>query len=194
MTRATNLNTTLCGVFLFGLAASFLAPAQTPEQAQMWDAQRKQAQADAKARADALQRQRDARKADPMSWVRTLDPMTAGGWQFRSVAGDGTWAAFSTAHQMKRSGRQVTVWLRQEYPEPQRGPDNEVYLSNVEKVQYDCSKERARALLIIYYSGNNISGSQTSEENDPKEAGWEAIVPGTQTETLYQWACAATKG
>jgi hypothetical protein len=179
---------------LLVLAASGpTAIAQTPEESKMYEAQHKLALADAKARADALQRQRDARKADPMAWVRTLDPIASGGWQFRAVAPDGTWAAFSTDHQMKRSGKTMIVWLRQEYPEAQHGPNGETFLSNVEKVQYDCSKARARALTLIYYSENNIGGSPQSEEQDPKQAPWESIVPGTQTETIFQWACAQQK-
>jgi hypothetical protein len=175
-------------------AGMFLLPAlclfaQTPEQKQMWDAQRAASQADAKAKAEQLAIQRAARKADPMAWVRTLNPLTAGGWEFRSVAPDGSWASFSTDHQLKRSGHLVTVWLREEYPEPQRSPGGDPYMSYVEKIQYDCANERARAFLIVYYSQNNISGSETSEATDVKQAAWLPIVPGTHNESVYQWAC-----
>jgi hypothetical protein len=168
--------------------------AQTPEQQKMWDAQRAQAQADEKLRAERLAAQRAARKVDPMAWVRTLNPMATGGWQFRAVAPDGSWASFSTAHQMKRSGHLVTAWLREEYPEPQRSDGGTVYFSYVEKIQYDCANERARALLIIYYSENNITGSQESNETDVKQAVWVPIVPGTPSENIYQWACDAANG
>ena len=163
---------------------------QTPEQEKNWAEQRAQQLAEQKANADRLQQQRAARKADPMGWVRTLQPLTVGGWQFRAVAPDGSWAAFSTDHQMKRSGHLITVWLRQEYPEAQHGGNNGAsYMSEVEKIQYDCANERGRALLSIYYSENNIGGAQQSEESDPKTAPWDPIVPGTQSEYLYQWAC-----
>jgi len=163
--------------------------AQTPEQQKMWDAQRAQAQADEKVRAEKLAAQRAARKADPMAWVRTLNPLSAGGWQFRSVAPDGSWASFSTEHQLKRSGHLVTAWLREEYPEPQRSGSGGVYLSYVEKIQYDCGNERARALLIIYYSENNITGSEESEATDVKQAAWVPIVPGTPSDNIYEWVC-----
>ena len=174
---------------LASLAHSPIGTAQTPEQQKLWDAQNAQSLADQKAKAEQLAQQRAARKADPMAWVRILNPLSAGGWQFRAVAPDGSWAAYSTEHQMKRSGHLVTVWLRQEYPEPQRNSGGDIYLSNVEKIQYDCSKERGRALLIIYYAENNIAGSQTSEATDVKQAPWDPIVPGTQSEFIYQWAC-----
>jgi hypothetical protein len=176
------------------LLQSALCVAQTPEQQKMWDAQRAQAQADQKTRAEKLGAQRAARKADPMSWVRTLNPLAEGGWQFRSVAPDGSWASYSTEHQLKRSGHLVTAWLRQEYPEPQRSSSGGIYFSYVEKIQYDCSNERARALLIIYYSENNITGSEESEATDVKQAVWVPIVPGTPGENIYQWACAAGNG
>jgi hypothetical protein len=172
------------------LLASVDSAAQTPEQAELWEQQRAQALADEQARAAQLSRQRESRRADPMAWVGTLDPMAAGGWEFRAVAADGSWATYSTTHQMKRAGAQVTVWLRQEYAEPQAGTNGK-YLSVVEKIQYDCARDRARPLLIIYYAGNNIQGSEQSEEVDAKAAVWNAIVPGTRDEFNFLWACGA---
>src|SRR5258708_3107475 len=163
-----------------------ISTAQTPEQQKMWDAQRAQAQADEKVRAEKLAAQRAGRKADPMAWVRTLNPLTAGGWQFRSVAPDGSWASFSTERQMKRSGHLVTAWLREEYPEPQRSSSGGAYLCYVEKIQYDCANQRARALMIIYYSDNNMTGSEESEATDVKQAAWVPIVPGTPSENIYE--------
>lgn len=173
--------------------AAILA-AQTPEQAKMWEAERAQTLAEQKAKAEQLAAQRAARKADPMGWVRTLDPMSAGGWTFRAVGAEGTWATFSTEHQLKRSGHIVTVWLRQEFPEPQKNPDGDFYSSDVERLQYDCTKEQARALIVIYYSGNNLAGSQQTEEADIKQLPWEPIVPGTQSELMFRWACGAAQG
>jgi hypothetical protein len=172
--------------------ASTESSGQTPAEAEQWEQQRAQARADEQARTAQLSREREARRADPMAWVRTLDPMSAGGWEFRAVAADGSWATYSTIHQMKRAGSQVTVWLRQEYAEPQAG-DNGKYLSVVEKIQYDCAKDRARPLLVIYYAGNNIQGSEQTEEADTKTAAWNSIVPGTRDEFDYRWACGAGK-
>ena len=87
-----------------------VASAQTPEQSELWERQHAQSLADQKARAEELAREREARRADPMAWVRGLDPMTSGGWQFRSVSTDGSWAAFVTDHQLKRSGQKVILW------------------------------------------------------------------------------------
>jgi hypothetical protein len=191
-----NLSRLIAGSIAAGacLLHTGVGTAQTPEQTKMWEAQRAQTQADEKAKVERLAAQRADRKADPMAWVRTLNPMTAGGWQFRAVAPDGSWASFSTEHQMKRSGRLITVWLREEYPEPQRNSGGDIYFSYVEKIQYDCANERARALLIIYYSENNISGSETSEATDVKQAAWVPIVPGTHSENVYQWACEVAGG
>jgi hypothetical protein len=171
-----------------------IAAAQTPEQEKMWAEQRAQAQADEKIRAEQLARQRAARRTDPMSWVRTLDPMSPGGWVFRAVGADGSWATFSTDHQLKRSGRLITAWLRQEFPEPQRSAAGEVYLSDVEKVQYDCGKAQARVLLVIFYAENNLAGAQQSEEADPKQVQWDPIVPGTQSEYIFHWICSDSAG
>jgi len=165
---------------------------QTPEQEKIWAADRERAAALEKAKAEQLARERAARKADPMAWVRTLDPMTSGGWEFRSVAADGSWAIFSSSHQLKRSGRVVTVWMRHEYAEPQLA-DGGPYLSAVEKEQYDCKKEQARSLMVIYYTASNIQGSEQTEEADGKNTPWSAIVPGTRDESSFLWACAQAR-
>jgi len=174
------------------LFTSTLCGAQTPEQQQMWDAQRAQAEVAEKARIERLAREREARKTDPMAWVKTLSPMTAGGWEFRAVASDGSWATFTTTHQFKRTGKSVSVWLREEYAEPQTGTQGR-YFSVVQNVQYDCAKQRARTLLVVYYAENNIQGNEQSEEADPKTAVWSAIVPGTRDEMNFLWACGAGK-
>ncbi len=174
------------------VTAFHLAGAQTPEQQQLWDAQRAQSLIDEKKKAEQLAQDRAQRKADPMAWVRTLNPMTAGGWEFRAVANDGSWAAYTTTHQLKRSGKTVTIWLRHEYAEPQATGDHR-YLSVVEKAQYDCAKQQERPLLVIYYSANNVQGQEETEQADPKTAEWNAIVPGTRDETNFMWACAADK-
>src|SRR5258708_22181283 len=91
-----------------------ICAAQTPEQQKMWDAQRAQAQADEKVRAEKLAAQRAGRKADPMAWVRTLNPLTAGGWAFRSVAPDRSLGSLCTERHMKRSGHLLNTWPRGE--------------------------------------------------------------------------------
>jgi hypothetical protein len=175
-----------------GLLCASNGMGQTPEQEQAWAAERERAAAQEQQRVERLARERAARKADPMAWVRTLDPMTSGGWEFRAVANDGSWATYSSTHQIKRSGQVVTVWLRQEYAEPQTG-DGGPYSSVVEKAQYDCKKAEARDLLVIYYAGNNIQGNEQTEEGDPKSTPWNAIVPGTRVELNFQWACAQAR-
>ncbi len=42
------------------------------------------------------------------------------------------------------------------------------YMSAVEKQEYDCKKQQTRNLLAIYYSANNIQGTEETEEADPK--------------------------
>ncbi len=189
----------MLGVFVAGALTTanlMWAPAcvgQTPDQEKQWEADRERTAAADKLRAEQLARERAARRADPMAWVRTLDPMSSGGWQFRAVASDGSWATYASTHQMKRSGTVVTVWLRQEYAEPQAGSGHS-YSSVVEKAQYDCKKQQSRDLLVIYYGSNNIQGNEETEENDAKNTPWNPIVPGTRAELDYLWACAQDRG
>jgi hypothetical protein len=175
-----------CGAAL--LAGAENAGSQTPEQQQQWAAERERSNQAAQARAEQLARERAARKANPMAWVHTLDPMTSGGWEFRSVATDGSWAIYASTHQLKRKGQITTGWIRYEYAEPQTGQGTP-YLSVVEKQEYDCKKQQTRNLLAIYYTANNIQGTEETEEADPKATPWSPIVPGTREETNFTWAC-----
>jgi hypothetical protein len=188
MRKFTKLAATAAAIATILLCASS-GIAQTPEQQKAWDADRARTVAEERAAAEQLARERAARKADPMAWVRTLDPMAAGGWEFRGVDGDGQWATFSSTHQIKRSGPVVTLWLRQEYAEPQTGGGGR-YLSVVDKSQYDCKKQQTRNLLIIYYPANNIRGDAQTEDSDPKTTPWNPIIPGTHPESILLWACA----
>jgi hypothetical protein len=165
--------------------------AQSPEeQQQFWEAQKAKAAAQNKANAELLAQQRAARKADPMAWVRTLSTLSGGGWELRGVATDGSWAIFTTDHQMKRSGHTVTLWLRQEFPEVQRDAGGNLYMSSVEQLQFDCRKSQQRLLTVVFYAENNISGApQQQDEGDPKHAPWSSIIPGTQSDSVFQWAC-----
>src|SRR5277367_7120515 len=141
--------TAACGAALCGstlLVGVEIAGGQTPEQEKQWAVERERANQAAQARAEQLARERAARKANPMGWVRTLDPMSSGGWEFRSVASDGSWATFASTHQLKRSGQIVTGWMRYEYAEPQTDKGNP-YMSAVEKQEYDCKKQQTRNLL-----------------------------------------------
>jgi hypothetical protein len=176
----------VCAVALLGGTEN--AGSQTPEQERQWAAERERSNQAAQARAEQLARERAARKANPMAWVRTLDPMANGGWEFRSVANDGSWATFASTHQLKRKGQIATGWIRYEYAEPQTGQGNP-YLSAVEKQEYDCKKQQTRNMLIIYYTGNNLQGTEETEEGDPKATPWNPIVPGTREETNFTWAC-----
>ena len=127
------------------LAGASRGIGQTPEQEKAWAEDRARADADAKAAQERLAAERAARKADPMAWVRTLDPMTIGGWEFRSVASDGSWAVFSSTHQLKRSGPDghgVDAARVRRTAAGDGGP----YLSAVEKTQFDCKKQQTRTL------------------------------------------------
>jgi hypothetical protein len=163
---------------------------QTPEQQRLWDAQEAQARAAEKAHAEQLAQDRALRRADPMAWVRTLDALHTGGWEFHNVASDGSWAIFFTDHQLQRSGQVMTAWLRQEFAEPQQTADGVNYLSEVQRIDLDCAKNRTRASVVIFYAGNNLKGNAQDAGIIPKEAPWSAIVPGTQNESNLQWACA----
>jgi hypothetical protein len=78
--------------------------------------------------------------------------------------------------------------MRHEYAEPQTGEDG-AYLSAVEKTQFDCKKQQSRNLLVVYYSANNIQGSEQTDESDAKTTPWNSIVPGTRDESNFLWAC-----
>jgi len=149
--------------------------------------------AEEKSQADELAAAREKRKAEPMSWVNTLDPLPQGGWQFRFVAGDGSATVFSSSHQRSRVGAIVTVWFRYEHAEPIMNAHSFTYMSNVEKTQFDCANARTRLLSATYYAENNLAGKSENVEQDPNTISWRSIAPGSGYEVNIVWACGAIK-
>ncbi len=63
--------------------------------------------------------------------------------------------------------------------------------ATLKKFNTTAPRNRLGWLLAIYYAENNLAGSQQNEEPDPKQLAWDAIVPGTQSEIIFHWACGA---
>jgi hypothetical protein len=127
---------------------------------------------------------------DDIDWTKYLDSVAGGGWVLRYKGVDGSWALFTSDKRERRIGQVVTLWLRWEQAEQQISPTGAIFLSYLEKVEYNCTNERVRTLVQTIYPENNLSGNPQTVEVDPKTVHWASIIPGTQGETNFHAACA----
>ena len=127
---------------------------------------------------------------DDIDWTKYLDPLAGGGWDLRYKGIDGSWALFTSDKRKRRVGQLVTIWLRWEQSVQQKSPTGVIFLSYLEKIEYDCTNEQVRTLAQTIYPESNLGGNPQTLEVDPKTVRWASIIPGTQGETNFHIACA----
>jgi hypothetical protein len=170
------------------LAFAFTASAQTNEQPAN-PAAGSRSQADAataqyKTNQEIQETARQNRKANPLAWEQSLDPMPQGNWKLLFLANDGSMAIFVSSHQQSRSGTKLTVWFRTELGEAQDGT-----MSFVEKDQFDCADARKRMLSVSKFPQSNLQGDAKSFDPDPSLVPWVSLSPGSVGEQLWQLLC-----
>lgn len=130
------------------------------------------------------------RTVEDIDWTKYLDPLANGGWVLKYKAVDGAWALFTSRKDRRRIGKVVTLWLRWEHALEQTSPFGAVYLSYVEKTEFDCANKLVRTLAQTTFPENNLRGNPQSFEVDVKTAQWTSFIPGTQGEANFYDACA----
>lgn len=88
---------------------------------------------------------------------------------------------------IKRKGNKVKMWSLYDFRTIQRWR-NSSFLSQINRIEYDCEEETTRNLDSYDYSGDKGSGEIVySQTNMKYEA--ESIIPGTINETVFNIAC-----
>jgi hypothetical protein len=129
----------------------------------------------------------DAARAATEEWIRTLDPLTAGGWELLTWNTGG--AIYVSYRNAQRDGAVATVWIRWEYLSPHQFKGVS-YKSSAERTQFDCVQMTARALTQSFYERNSLAGDSQSFAYDKPM--WAPGVPGTLLEALGATVCNRT--
>lgn len=87
---------------------------------------------------------------------------------------------------IRRKGDLVKMWILYDFKSTQTVL-NKSYSSSRSQDEYDCTKDRHRALAITSFSGN--MGSGTVRSSYSIKGKWEPVPPGTITQTLWKVAC-----
>lgn len=88
---------------------------------------------------------------------------------------------------IKRKGNKVKMWVLYDFKTIQRW-GNSSFLSQIDRIEYDCEEEATRTLDDFLYLGNKGSGEVVySRRNMKYEA--ESVIPGSINETLLKVAC-----
>ena len=86
----------------------------------------------------------------------------------------------------RRKGDLVTMWTLYDFKAAQTILDKP-YFSSRSQDEYDCTKDRHRALATTSFSGN--MGSGTVRSSYSIKGKWEPVPPGTITQALWKVAC-----
>lgn len=123
-------------------------------------------------------------------WLQTLQSLPEGGWRYLTTGvtnSDQTVLYYST-HHIGLNGSVVTAWFRWEYQHDV--PDGLLTIrSLVTRDRIDCSRDAEMPLSQTVYSRQNMQGTASSQEFDPKTALWMPIIPGSLGEAELNWAC-----
>jgi hypothetical protein len=90
---------------------------------------------------------------------------------------------------IRRKGDLVKMWVLDDYKTAKDEPGDSV-LSGKVQVEYNCTKERARRLAWMNFSGNMGSGKVLCSDSDEQE--WGPVSPGSLIldQAIWKLACA----
>jgi hypothetical protein len=106
-------------------------------------------------------------------------------WVAVGVSDSGT-TTYADSDTIRRKGDLVKMWYLHDFNTTQTVLKKS-YLSSRSQDEYDCTKDRHRALATTSFSGNMGSGKVRSSYSIKGK--WEPVLPGTMTHTLWKVAC-----
>jgi hypothetical protein len=125
-----------------------------------------------------------ARYESALKWLTTLEFPGPGHWEFLFFSADYRSAHFATRRMSTRKAEIATVWFRLEKRDP-----SEIG-SVASRMEFDCANQTMRTLTDVTYTEGNLGGESKEFDGPPKPS---PILPGTQSETLIEWACKHSK-
>ena len=102
----------------------------------------------------------------------------------QSANGMTAYADFGT---IKRKGNKVKMWRLYDFKTVQK-LENDRYLSEMRRGEYDCEEETIRQLDVHSYSGNMRQSEIVRSITNIKDEA-ESVMPGSINETLLKVAC-----
>ena len=89
---------------------------------------------------------------------------------------------------IKRKGNKVKMWKLYDFKTVKKLGENDRYLSEMRRGEYDCEEETVRMLDLHGYSGNMKTGHNVYSSNNIKDEAT-SILPESIGETLFKIAC-----
>jgi hypothetical protein len=89
---------------------------------------------------------------------------------------------------IKRKGNKVKMWKLYDFKTVKKLGENDRYLSEMRRGEYDCEEETTRQLDVHWYSGNMKQGEIVRSITNIKDEA-ESVIPGSINETLLKVAC-----
>ena len=100
--------------------------------------------------------------------------------------GNNVMDAYVNPDSIRMKGKKVSTQNMYDFKSPSEYLGNE-YRSTVNVYEFDCDKERARALESIWYAENKGEGAIVDSWSSPYE--WGVVIPATPLHSFMAYAC-----
>ena len=108
-------------------------------------------------------------------------------WTRVTESADGDMTTYIDYGTIKKKGHKVKMWKLYDFKTVKKLGENDRYLSEMRRGEYDCEEERHQQLDIYWYSGNMRQGDIVYSSTTKDEA--ISILPGSIEESLFKIAC-----
>ena len=101
--------------------------------------------------------------------------------------------SYLDAASITREGREVHMWILDDYRKPQNDLENKKhYLSVKSQWTYDCTKRLSDVMMAFYYAEGMAQGAEV-HSGAVNERQWDKVTPGSVGAAAFRVACRGRK-
>ena len=112
--------------------------------------------------------------------------------EFTKYHEDAEVVSYLDAVSITRAGREVRMWIIDDYRKPQTDIEGKTYLSMKSQWTYDCAKRLSDVMMAFYYAEAMARGAEV-HSGAVSERQWDKIIPGSVGEEAFKAACRGRK-
>jgi hypothetical protein len=112
--------------------------------------------------------------------------------EFTKYHEDDEVVSYLDAASVTRVGREVRMWIIDDYRKPQTDIEGKTYLSMKSQWTYDCAKRLSDVMMAFYHAEAMAQGAEV-HSGAVNERQWDKIIPGSVGEAAFKVACRGRK-
>jgi hypothetical protein len=112
--------------------------------------------------------------------------------EFTKYHEDDEVVSYLDAASVTRVGREVRMWIIDDYRKPQTDIEGKTYRSMKSQWTYDCAKRLGDVMMVFYHAEAMAQGAEVYS-GAVNERQWDKIIPGSVGEAAFKVACRGRK-